>query len=343
MADWYFAAFKTWQAGNWTPDGMTPQTAWYRGTNQNGASAVDLAQLGEGDTIWILDNHDSGTTDGFLQGTPPTGLTVRGDYPGRPGTLQVLGFNTTSDITISNLRVTGGSLGFTNVDGLLLDRVVSHHQSKGFISVQESNLDNVTIRNCTFHDLTHEGIEVFVREGYTRANWLIENNHIYNVGLELGIDGGADSEGIGLQRLTNSIVRGNHIHHCGYGINLWESGSGVTDGVSITNNRVHHCLGGTVAWPSRGIMISGGSTTEGSLLNIAIEDNEVYKIGRDGIRLQAPPNAQGLTCRGNSIADVNRELGTPNTQYITTATGWLVENNETKPHRTTAHIYTRRR
>lgn len=343
MTDWYFAAFKTWQAGNWTPDGLTPQTAWYRGTNHSGASAVDLSQLGEGDTLWILDNHDSGTTDGFLQGTYPAGVTVRGDYPGRPGVLQVVGFNTTTNASLLNLRITGGSLGGTEVDGLLLDRVVVHHQAKGFVSVQESNFDNVTIRNCTFHDLTHEGIECFVREGYTRANWLIENNHIYNVGLELGFEGGADSEGIGVQRLTNSVIQGNHVHHCGYGINLWESGSGITDGVVIARNRVHHIYGGPSEWPSRGIMISGGSTTEGSLANITIEQNTVYKIGRDGIRLQAPPNGVGLLCRDNFIADVNREFGTRNTQYITTATGWVLENNTTQPVRQSPVLMARRR
>lgn len=328
MADWFFAPFARFQAAPWTPDGMTPATPWYRGTNHTGPSAVDFALMAEGDTLWVLDNHNSGTTDGLVQGPPPAGLTIRGDYPGRPGTLQVLTLRDTTDITVMNLKVTGGSLGFTDVDGLLIDGLLVSNMDKGFATTQDSNVDNITIRRCTFHHLVSEGIECFARLGYTRDNWLIEDCTIFDVGYDTEV-ANRDFEGIGLQRLTNSTIQRNHIHHCKYGINIWESGDGQVQDVVIRHNQIHDITGGPSNWPSRGIMLSGGSDVAESFTHLTIMDNLVYNIGKEGIRIPIPVGAQGNICADNRIANVNTEFGTPNTQYLTDTTGWELTNNRT--------------
>lgn len=328
MADWYFGSYNRYLSAPYTPDGTTPETAWYRGTNHAGASAVNLASLSPGDTLWILDNHDSGIIDGNVQGSPPTGITVRGDYPRRPGTLNVLGFNTSSEITVTGLALTGGSLGFTGVDGLLVTNLTVAYQEKGFFVGQESSVDNVVIRNCYFHHLTYEGIECFVRTGYTRDNWLIEDNIISHVGYDPAYTA-QDFEGIGLQRLTNSTVRRNHISHCRYGINIWESGSGVAHDIVISDNVIHDITGGVQGWPSRGIMTSGGATDPASFYNLTVTRNRVYNIGREGLRIPMPTGSTGNVCADNIVANVNTEWGTPNTQYMTGTTGWTLSNNRT--------------
>lgn len=325
MADWYFASFAAWQAAPWTPDGMTAATAWHRGTNHSGASAVDITDLAEGDTLWILDDHNGGTLDGFVQGNLPDNITIRGDYPGRPGRLQVLSFNTCANITVTNLEIRGGSFGCTNVNGLLVDGVTVHDQEKGFVATQESNLDNITIRNSTFYRLTHEGIECFARVGFTRDNWLIEDNEIYDVGYDPSVVN-QDFEGIGVQRITNSIIQRNHIHHCQYGINIWESGSGIIHDVLIDDNWIHDITGGPTSWPSRGIFVSGGPDDPDRFYNITITNNLITDIGKEGMRLQAPPDAVGLVAAFNEIGPVNTEILPPN-EYLEYEDGWFVHDN----------------
>lgn len=331
MADWYFASNAVYVAAPWAmSDGRSPATAWSKGTNHSDARAVKLASIEAGDTLWILDDHNGGLVDGLLQGTYPEGVTIRGDYPGRPGRLSVVGLNSVVNMSVLNLTVSGGSFGITNVNGLLVDGLEVSHQQKGWTTAQNSNADNVTIRNCVFRHLTHEGIECFVRTGFTRDNWLIENNLIYGVGYDPSVIN-ADCEGIGLQRVTNIVIQRNIIFDCRYGINLWESGNGITHDVTIKDNLVYNIYGGPQSWPSRGIMMSGGSSVEGSIYNILIEDNCVYSTGREGIRLQAPAGASGLVATNNVVMDTNKEFGTPDSEFIVAPAAWQLSRNRFYP------------
>lgn len=327
MTHWFFASYAAYQANPYpVSDGLSPETAWFKGTNHTDSRAVKLNLFQPGDTLWILDNHGANLIDGYLQGTFPTAFTIRGDYPGRPGTLKVLGINSTQAITVQNLGITSGSLGCTNVSGLLLNGLEVSYQSKGFVASQTSHVDNVTIRNSVFHHLTHEGIECFARLGYSRNNWLIENNQIYDVGYDTSVVN-QDYEGIGIQRLTNSVIRGNRIYRCKYGINMWESGDGSLHDIVIEDNRIYDISGGVPSWPSRGIMLSGGASQPSNVYNLTVRNNVVYRIGKEGLRLPIPVGSQGCEAIDNIVADVNQEFGIPNTDFFTGQSGWTVSEN----------------
>ena len=281
-----------------------------------------------GDTLWILDSHVDDLIDTLLQSDFPSGITIRGDYPGREGTIKVLGVYDSQNIAIKNLRITDGSFGLQGVSDILIEHVTVSHQDKGLVAVLESDVDNVTIRNCHFHHLGYEGIECFARPGYSRDNWLIEDNVIRKVA------GAGDSEGIGIQRMTNSVIQRNRVHDCWYGINIWESGNASSHDIVVRDNLVYNILGAPPHWPSRGLMMSGGSTTPLSLYNITFEGNTLYNIGKEGLRLYSPTaDTPGLVCRDNRIGNVNLEYGTRNTEHVVATGPWVLENNIVRPQK----------
>lgn len=326
MADWYFGSYNWHLANPTTADGLTPETAWWRGTNRVDDGHIDLTVIGEGDTLWILDDHDSNTQDGYLQFSDKPNLTVRGDYPGRPGKLRVFTGSSNDDLTILNLRVGVGSFSFIDMNNIYVEGVTGSELLIGFRLLNEGDGDNGTIRNCHFFNCG-QGIGIGCDPGYTRDGWLIENNRIHDIPYTY--TSGSDQEGIGLQRLTNSVVRNNLIYNAVYGINIWESGNGITHTLEVSNNIIHNITGGDVSWPSRGIMTSGGSTDPDSFYGLSVLNNRVYNVGREGIRIPMPTNSAGNVCSDNIVANVNAEIGTPNTEHLAQTTGWTLSNNRT--------------
>jgi hypothetical protein len=108
---------------------------------------------------------------------------------------------------------------------------------------------------------------------------------------------------------------------------LFESGTGIAHNITIEDNIIHHILSGMVTRPSRGIMISGGATTAGSLYNITISNNIVHTTGKEGIRLQAPSGTTGLVRQNNIVASVNQEIGTWGTGHIVAPAEWTLSGN----------------
>lgn len=330
MADWYWdAATSQSQALYADRDGSLAKP-WVLGPNRFGinAGAMDLSVFGAGDTLWIRDHHAWANFTDQAVFSNVANLTIRGDYPGRPGRVAFLGLNTVSDVVVQSLEMQNIGLGTAN--GVEFNNLYAHDGAYAFRMIQEDSADFITLQGCTFHNFTHEGIEVFTRVGSTRDHWTIIDNHIYNIGLNPA-SGVGDREGIGVQRLTNSLIAGNRIHDCCYGINLWESGEGVTHNVEISDNIVHSIVGGASSWPSRGIMMSGGSTTAGSVYDISVTDNVVYTTGKEGIRLQAPSGATGLSVNGNVVIDPNIEFGTPDSEFLVAPAEWQRSNNRFYP------------
>jgi hypothetical protein len=328
VTDWYFISADMRDVlPQPTHDGLTPLTGWWKGTNHSDAGAVDPSLMAPGDTLWLLDDHNRFLVDDLLQIALPDGVTVRGDYAMRPGTIRILSIRDSSTILVTALALVGGGLGLNNADDVTFDAVTVSQADKGFVVDLNNPADRCTIRNCTFHTLTHQGLEIFTHVNLgIRDGWVIEDNLIYNVGYDTEIVSG-DREGIGLQRVTNTVVQRNEIYDCLIGINLWESGNGGSHDLSIDANHIHDIVLGPDHWPSRGIMVSGGATEPGSIFNITITNNTIDTIGKEGMRLQAPPDATGLVASGNIIGNVNTEYGANNSEFIVAPAEWQLSDN----------------
>lgn len=303
MSDWFFISY---EAAVSIPspvrDGMTPESGWFRGTNHPpGPSRIDTSLFQPGDTLWILDDHNNKPLDHLAQLGGLSNLTIRGDYPGRPGKIRVFSVGGSSNVTIKGLSIEQGSFGIGSSSDIIIDNVRSDGSGtgKGFFVNTGSPCYNITIRNSEFFN-GREGIEIFNKSGISHDGWLIENNKIHDIGYDPTLNF-KDDEGIGIQRLSNSIIRHNEIYRCRYGINLWESGNGVTDGLEIRDNYVYDIRHAAPHWPSRGIFTSGGPDTTGSLINLVIDGNVVDGVEGHGIRTQSPPNPTNLTVSNNLI------------------------------------------
>ena len=331
MTDWYWDAATTQNQALYADRDGTLAKPWVLGPQRFGinAGAMDVSVFSPGDTLWIRGTHSWFAFDDSAIFTSLDGLNVRGDYSGNFGHIRLLSLNTCVNMDVVALSLTLLVLHETS-DSLIDGCDIGPSADEGIRVDDEVGGDNVTIQNCVIHDCEKQGIELWTLPGVSRDGWQVLNNHIYNVGLNL-TNPAADLEGIGLQRVTNCLIQGNHVHHCDYGINLYESGSGVSHDVQILDNLVHDITSGPVGWPSRGIMMSGGSTVDGSIYNITISGNLVYNIGKEGIRLQAPSGATGLLVEDNAVAVVNTEIGTPNTEYVVAPAPWVSANNRTYP------------
>lgn len=330
MTDWYWDAATTQQQALYADRDGTLAKPWVLGPGRFGINpgAMDVSVFGIGDTLWIRGQHVWTGFDTHFNVAGLNGLTIRGNYSGNPGKITGMALSTATNVAVYDLEMVGLTL--TSGTGITIDTCHIHDGSKGIIADPDEDLDDITIQNCEIHDFTHQGMELFCTPGSSRDNWLIAENHVYNVARNQ-TNPDVDGEGIGIQRLSNSVIRDNHIHHCDYGINLFESGTGVVTDLVISGNYVHDIGTGPVTWPSRGIMMSGGSTTAGSVLNITISGNLVHTVGKEGIRLQAPASATGLVVTDNAVAAVNTEFGTPNTEYVVAPAPWSSSNNRTYP------------
>lgn len=342
MTTWYWDAATTQQQALYADRDGTLAKPWVLGPGRFGINdgAMDISVFSPGDTLYIRGTHVWSGFDTHFNCTGINGLIIRGDYPSNPGRITGMALTDFDATEVRNLSMTGLTL--IGGDGLVFDNCVVNGGTKGIVLDPGEGCDNVTISNCEVYDHTHQGMELFTTPGVSRDNWLIENNHVYNIALAT-TNPDVDGEGIGIQRFTNSTIRNNRIHHADYGINLFESGTGVVHGLTISGNTVHHILTGPVGWPSRGIMMSGGTTTEGSLYDITVADNLVYVVGREGIRLQGLTGATGLVCENNRVADVNREFGTKNSQHIVAPAPWVLSGNTTQSSRAGAAAARRRR
>lgn len=338
MSTWYWDAALVQQQNLYADRDGTLAKPWVLGPGRFGINpgAMDISVFTPGDVLHIRGHHVWSGFDTHFNCTGITGLIIQG------ATGQITGMALTDfedvevyDLTLAGLALVGG-------DGLLVDGCEIKDGTKGVIADSEEGCDNVTIRNCEIHDHTHQGMELFTLPGVGRNNWLIEHNHIYNVALN-ATNPDVDGEGIGIQRFTNSVIRGNHIHHCDYGINVFENGNGVVHDVEISGNKIHDILSGPEGWPSRGIMMSGGAAEAGSFYNLTVTGNRVYRIGREGIRLQGLTGAEALHVHENTVADVNREHGTPNTQHIVAPAPWVSTGNSTRSHIAVRKALARRR
>jgi parallel beta-helix repeat protein len=327
MAEWFWDAAPTRQQALYADRNGTLAKPWVLGPQRFGinAGAMDVSVFRPGDTLYIRGTHTWLNFDDSAIFTALAGLTIRGDYTGQPGHIRVLKLATCLNMAVADLSL--NLLVLHGTSNTLIDACdIGPSPDEGIRVDDEVGGDNVTIQNCVIHDCEKQGIELGTLPNISRDGWQVRNNHIYNVGLNSTVPDG-DCEGIGLQRVTNCVISGNHIHHADYGINLYESGNGVSHDVLISNNIVHDITSGPVSWPSRGIMMSGGSTVAGSVYNINVADNLVYRIGKEGIRLQAPSGATGLAVTNNVILDVNTEHGTPDTEFIVAPAAWAKSLN----------------
>lgn len=320
MADWFWE----WQGGienqNLYADrNGTFNKPWVLGPSRYGINpgALDWSVMAPGDTLWILDNHSwDGYTNLMTRGIYP-GINIRGDYPGRPGSgIKQILFSDSDGVSFNGLTVQGGIFELSNCSDVTLDSCKFIDNSVSISAHRDSPANNWTIRDCLIDGSYSEGIQCFAQPHTARYGWVIERNEIRRVGA-YGVFPNGDMEGIGIQRLRDSVIRDNHIHHCDYGINIWESGSGYTSDIEIYNNLIHDITSGPSQWPSRAIMTSGGAPVEGCFRNIRVYNNIIYNVGREGIRVQTPPNPVGLQIFSNYIANVNMEFGASNTEYIT--------------------------
>lgn len=335
MATWYWEAATTQRQADYADRDGSAQKPWVLGSNRFGINpgAIDVSVFQPGDTLYVTGDHAWFNYDDSLVLNGVTGLTVIG----QGATIRSLPVQNSTQIVVQDLKLQFMRL--EAVNGLTVERCEFSGYTKAIDTVVTSNVDNVLISHCSIHDCTREGIEVFCHPLASRRGWVIDSNHIYNIGPYDGYD----HEAIGLQRVTDCVISNNYIHDAVYGIHWWESGAGVIDGLTVVGNFLHDIMGGPVGWPSRAIMMSGGSTEPGSVQNITIQGNSIFRVGREGIRLQAPPGAPGLVCVGNKVVAVNQEYGERNTEYITAPGEWLLGNNHTLPSRGGRHISRRRR
>lgn len=329
MADWYWEAATVQEQSAYADRDGSLAKPWVLSPSRLGinAGAMDPSAMSPGDTLWILDTHDWYYYDvRFHTSTLADNITIRGDFPDRPGTILGTDITGSDGLIIKNLTLLGYTI-YRDCNDVELDNVtVTTGGVPAFYVGNTLSANNFHIHDCSFSGGT-EGIQIFTQPGVSRSGWIIENNEIFDIGRNTDVPNG-DNEGIGIQRLTDSVIRYNHIYNSDYGINIFESGTGASRDLEIHDNIIHDINNAWVNWPPRGIFFSGGTTVEGSLENISIHDNTIYNIGKEGIRLQSGPNGVGLEVYNNTIANVNTEVGTPNTEFITDSSGqWNIFNN----------------
>lgn len=87
------------------------------------------------------------------------------------------------------------------------------------------------VRNNVIHDCGQNGVVGHMGAAFS----VIENNHIYNIGVKREFFG-YEIGGIKLHAAVDTIIRHNHIHHCEMGLWLdWQA-----QGTRVTRNSFHH-------------------------------------------------------------------------------------------------------
>jgi parallel beta-helix repeat protein len=284
--------------GSDSNDGLTPATPM--------ASIQDVLNtyhLNPGDTILV----DAGTYDlgsNLVLAAAQSGIIIQGyTNPNNPGLTTVLNRGNTNsgsyvielsgatNVTLSNLQLTGGEY--------------------GFYPDTSSNSSGLTVSHCTLFDNSQEG--ALINSGNDNATFV--NNTIYAEGTGIEADSNAavvtgnivhDTSSTGLSLGgTNAQVSGNQVYGNNLGIVVAGSGSTVqsnrvfdnTVGIDATNGdtvSANTVYGQT----SDGIDMMGGSTALG---------NVVYDNGT-GIRVQGGV-VEANRVYGNSGAGISGSEG----------------------------------
>ena len=107
----------------------------------------------------------------------------------------------------------------------------------------KENIGSHTVRGCEIHDCGQAGIVGHMGCAFSR----IENCHIHHINTRQELSG-AEIGGIKLHAAIDTVISGNHIHHCTRGLWLdWQA-----QGTRVTGNAFHHNE------PPAGVRLRGG-------------------------------------------------------------------------------------
>ena len=99
--------------------------------------------------------------------------------------------------------------GFIRLTGLKI-----FNSAYGGIHIHNEGTNHIRIDNNTIYNCSARGLATF-SEGHTLDNIIIEHNYIDFINNNWRGVGGFGGEGVSLSRITNFVIRNNHISRCG--------------------------------------------------------------------------------------------------------------------------------
>ncbi len=313
-------------------DGTTFSNAW------SGFSSINWTGIAAGDTLYVAGTFYEKLSVG-KSGASGSLITVRGNYPGYPGVIDVS----------SGDAVSLHGLVYVALDGLTIDRAGANG-----VEMQSSN--HCEVKNCNFYRIGQSGGTVFGIDGRYAQGMYIYNCRFTNekgafrgsgVTTSLGLSGnvatstidkcyisGIDVDGITpgndtvitrcvIGNLTNMgshadgipiqgsrvVVKQNVVYDCTQGIypDTFDYGTGsvcVNDDVVIANNLVYQ----TPAMPHmNGISCDVETAGQASMKRLKIYNNTIVGVDQYGISVGDRGNGasrlEGLEIFNNVVVD----------------------------------------
>lgn len=321
--------------------GTTFNDAW------SGFSRINWSGIAPGDTLYIAGTFHEKLTVG-KNGSSGSLITVRGDYPGNPGVIDV----SSGDAVSLHGRT------YVALDGITIDRAGANG-----VEMQSSN--HCEVRNCNFYRIGQSGGTVFGIDGRyaqgiyvyncrftnekgafrgtgittalglsgTLATSTIDKCYIYGIDVD-GICPGNDTvisrcviggltnmnshaDGIPIQG-SRVVVKQNIVYSCTQGIypDTFDYGSGsvcICDDVTIANNLVYQ----TPAMSHmNGINCDVETAGQASMKRLKIYNNTVVGVDQYGINVGDRGNGagrlEGLEIFNNVVVDCGTYTSTGN-------------------------------
>lgn len=271
MTDFYVS-----EAGAGAKDGTTVATAWdVAGILWDGVAGVEI---NAGDTLYVLGTITSKITVG-LAGSSGSPITIRGDYSGQPGIIDMSAADecilcsSKNYITVKNITLTdsgddNGALIVITSTNFTADNVtVINPPRRGITFPTPGSYAGSVIKNCTINVTANDGVAI--RANAATGSILIDNNTLTSTSAAPEV---ANHKGIFIEGGSDAVeVSNNSISDYIECINFNDSDSGlIHDNVlsSIADGTTARCV--KIEGTSGSCEIYNNSATGGS---VCIEDD----------------------------------------------------------------------